>query len=315
MAENIVGPHGAGVGATTERPTDTNSGSGTDSWFRDCINGVSGTGTKIPAVWLNKVSALLRRAIRGMGVPESEVDDDMLLKAIQKADRTIANVGDGVGIYAGLNGTTGNQQLRSLKAGSGIDITTADGDSDTDEVVISVLSGGAGSPVDRIAIYNVAGTFTWVVPAGVTRVRATVDGAGGGGTAHQNTPVQAGSGGTSSFGAHVSATGGQGGYYYPYEPADGGGVGGDKNWTGRGGQGGRGCLVFDPDHGVNELNSGANGGRAVKWIDVTPGDSHTVTVGAAGTGAVSDSPDFFWFGTPYTFHGKNGEPGLVVIEW
>lgn len=88
---NIVGPHGTGINETTTRPTDTASGNPLDTWFQPCVNGDPNTGTKIPAVWLNKVSALFRRAIRGMSVPEDELDDDMLLKAIKQAMPLLVN--------------------------------------------------------------------------------------------------------------------------------------------------------------------------------------------------------------------------------
>jgi hypothetical protein len=88
---NIIGPHGTGINETTIRPTDTASGSPVDTWFQPCINGDPNTGTKIPAVWLNKVTALLRRAIRGMSVAENELDDDMLLKAIRQTMPLLVN--------------------------------------------------------------------------------------------------------------------------------------------------------------------------------------------------------------------------------
>jgi|GEM_PF-6592609 len=104
---NIIGPHGTGINETTTRPTDTASGSPVDTWFQPCINGDPNTGTKIPAVWLNKVTALLRRAIRGMSVPEDELDDDMLLKAIKQTLPLL------------VNGTTPIGQLTASSTGDG----------------------------------------------------------------------------------------------------------------------------------------------------------------------------------------------------
>jgi len=109
---NIVGPHGPGIQETTARPTDTSSGNPLDTWFAPCLSGDPNSGTRIPAVWLNKVTALFRRAIRGVGVPEAENDDDMLLACFQKVDRAIANLGSGagvVGLYKGKN--TGGDPL------------------------------------------------------------------------------------------------------------------------------------------------------------------------------------------------------------
>lgn len=119
---NIIGPFGPGVNETVTRPQDVASQLEDDTWFAPCQNNDPATGTKIPALWLNKVTALLRRAIRGMNVPQNELDDDMLLKAIQRAQRGIENVGDGVEIYAGLNEATGKHQIRTIK---GVNITIA----------------------------------------------------------------------------------------------------------------------------------------------------------------------------------------------
>jgi hypothetical protein len=136
-SENIVGPFGAGVNETTTRPADPDAASATDTWFQDCIGGVAGTGTKVPAVWLNKVTALFRRAIRGMGIPDDSQDDDMLLKAIQKTMRGIADKGDpaaGVAIQAGIDGATGNYLIRRIR-GSGVTVAL---DPETGEVVLTV---------------------------------------------------------------------------------------------------------------------------------------------------------------------------------
>lgn len=139
MTVNIVGPHGPGINETTTRPTDTESGSALDTWFKDCFGGVAGTGTRIPAVWLNKITALMREAIRGRGVDENETDDQMLLKAINSADKGIEGLGDsGAGIvdlYAGLK-TPGldTHLIRKVKAGSGITLAVA---AETGELVIT----------------------------------------------------------------------------------------------------------------------------------------------------------------------------------
>ncbi|MFN3573622.1 MAG: hypothetical protein ACK4TR_08855 [Phenylobacterium sp.] len=79
------------------------------------------------------------------------------------------------------------------------------------------------------------GTFT--VPPNVTTVRVICIGGGGAG-GNDYVGTQAPGGGTSSFGAHCSATGGQGGRGVTSNIAAGGtGIGGDENHTG--GSGGR----------------------------------------------------------------------------
>jgi|GEM_PF-5841499 len=143
MPENIVGPFGPGINETTTRPADPDPGSSIDTWFAPCINGDPSTGTRVPAVWLNKVTALLRRAIRGMGVPDKATDDDMLLKAIQKADVPLRSVGAGVDIFDGK--ADGYYNIRSLVAGANISITEADApDNGGKRVVIAATGGGGG---------------------------------------------------------------------------------------------------------------------------------------------------------------------------
>lgn len=105
---NIVGPHGTGINETTTRPEDTASGNPLDTWFQPCVNGDPNTGTKIPAVWLNKVSALFRRAIRGMSVPEDELDDDMLLKAIKQTMPLLVNGTSQIGAITINSATQGS---------------------------------------------------------------------------------------------------------------------------------------------------------------------------------------------------------------
>lgn len=80
---NIFGPHGPGINEVFERPPQTDSNSSTDSWFGPCIDGDPNTGTKVSYRWLNFMTANMREAVRGMGVTESEVDDQLLLKCFQ----------------------------------------------------------------------------------------------------------------------------------------------------------------------------------------------------------------------------------------
>jgi hypothetical protein len=126
MPYNIFGPHGPSVGETTERAAKTNSGMNVYTWFRDCVAGVSGSGTKITADFLNFVAANMRQAVTGMGVTvgtTSEIDDQLLLKAIQKADRAVTTVGDqGVPVYAGLS-EGGAHEFRKLRGMAGVTIT------------------------------------------------------------------------------------------------------------------------------------------------------------------------------------------------
>lgn len=141
---NIVGPHGAGVRETTTRPTDTASGNALDTWFEDCVAGNPNTGTKVPSVWLNKVAALFRRAIRGMGVADVEsgtTSDDMLLDAIKRG-ATLKNVGSGVDLYQGQD-TIKRHMISRLFGGSNVQVTPVTVDGET-SVRISFTVPGSG---------------------------------------------------------------------------------------------------------------------------------------------------------------------------
>ncbi len=118
---NIFGPDGPGINPSVARPVAPQPTTNADTWFVPCVNGDPNTGTKIPSGWLNFITANLRRAIRGRGVAESVTDDDLLLKAIESADRAIVSVGGGTPLYNGLS-AAGQHRLRSLLAGAGITI-------------------------------------------------------------------------------------------------------------------------------------------------------------------------------------------------
>lgn len=172
---NIVGPFGAGINPSTTRPADPEPDGASDTWFVPCINGDPNTGTKIGSVWLNKITAQLRRAVRGMGVTEVATDDDMLLKAIQKADRGVENAGEGSPLYKGVSVSTGKHVIRSLKAGSGIALTLVDGDGDDDEVLLSATGGGGGMGLQSIG----DGTAIYAGNDGTNHKIRTIKGGGG----------------------------------------------------------------------------------------------------------------------------------------
>ena len=183
------------------------------------------------------------------------------------------------------------------------------------------------------------GTTTWVVPAGTTKVKVTLVGAGGGGGGiYPGSAAYPGTaGGTSSFGAYLSATGG-----------GGGGCGITNGAAGAGGSAGTStgatyaqgspyysiygslasstsgspgvaaeyysysvCSYSGTTSNIQNYMGGA-GGRAGYGVAIisglTPGSSITVTVGAGGGGGTN------YYGAPGTA-STAGSNGFVAIEY
>lgn len=161
--------------------------------------------------------------------------------------------------------------------------------------------------------YTTAGTHTFTVPAGITRLRVAVCGGGGGGC--NNYPSNEGSryggtGGTSSFGSLIQATGGQGGicktiyiafddashYSSSASPGSGGTPNGNTVSSSSPTGGGGFALSFTKSSGsygkggnstVMDYNSrayapGGSGGYNTNYITVSPG-TYNVTVGVGGS--------------------------------
>lgn len=191
--------------------------------------------------------------------------------------------------------------------------------------VLAIFDINALSPFRGRAIYKTAGSFSWTVPAGVTRAFVTVYGAGGGGglnsepggsggggggiakklcnlTGLTSVAVVVGAkgvgtstlgqpgtnGGASNFGAFCSAGGGSGGTPFAQQGAGGVGSGGDENLTV--GNGSPGTIVTGGAGGGGESTSGDSGG------------SPPINYGSGGGGRVA-APSI------------NGADGCVIIEW
>ena len=113
--------------------------------------------------------------------------------------QAVANGGTGQSTYTDgqllIGNTTGNTLTKStLTAGSNITITNGSGG-------ITIAAAGGSADIQS-QIFTSPGT--WTKPASATQARVLCIGGGGG--AHWNSP--GGSGGTSSFGPAISATGG-----------------------------------------------------------------------------------------------------------
>jgi len=221
---------------------------------------------------------------------------------------TVAN-GDGVS----GNPTITNAGVTSIVAGTGISISGGTG------AVTVTASGGGG--FSNMQVFTSSGTFT--VPAGITKVKATVVGGGGGGSALSGGAAGAGgtaieiisgltpggtvavtvggggaggstggsaggTGGTSSFGAFCSATGGVGNVYGTGINGNGGiGSGGNLNFAGGPGASGTGGCSFFGGGGTYLANR----------------DARAYGGGGGGGSDESSAP------------GGNGSAGVVVVEW
>lgn len=200
-------------------------------------------------------------------------------------------------------------------------------------------------------VFTANGTFT--IPAGITKIKATVIGGGGGGRGSGN----GGAGGNSSLASGtetittVTGNGGGAGTNAGGSGAGGSATNGDLNFSGSnggvgstsgcandtGGGGGSGAGSSNGESGLNGARTGigapgflgggggtasagtgygnggasgvggnrwagGGGGAAIKWLtSLTPGNTLSVTVGAAGTAG--------------TGGGYAGSAGIVLIEW
>lgn len=151
--------------------------------------------------------------------------------------------------------------------------------------------GGGGYARKRIA----------VTPGNVIPVTVGLGGTGGGAG-----NVQSGSGGSSSFGAHCSASGGQGGYgpQHPTNPAfggnGGGGTGGDINSSGGYASGG----------GTGASNTFGGDGGSASFGGAAGGGTQGLSAGGARPGGGGGGA-----GSATTNVGASGAAGYVLVRW
>lgn len=179
-----------------------------------------------------------------------------------------------------------------------------------------------GKPPYTEKSWTTPGTYTFTVPAGVTRIRVAVCGGGGGGASSVTTNKTGGTGGTSSFGT-IKATGGTGGWLKG--DADGitsrgNGKGGTPN-----GYDGINTATYSPGFalsfnnqsgtygrgGVNDgrypkaSSGGGSGGYDTAYLEVDSNATYSVQVGAGGNGNGSD----------YYGNAVSGTSGFVLIAY
>ena len=223
---------------------------------------------------------------------------------------TSAVAGTGISVSGATGAVTfTNSGVTSLTAGTGISLSGSTG-----AVTITSSSAYVGPSAQ---VYTTAGSSTFTIPTGITKLKVTVVG-GGGGSAYATGPcgctqVAGGSGGTSSVASGtqtittISATGGAGG------PATGsavavGGLGSNGDLNSRGGiygsllsQTSASGALLGAGGQSGSGNVGASGGAAIKWLTgLTPGNTLSITVGNFGSSGATA-----W----------RGGVGVVLIEW
>jgi hypothetical protein len=240
----------------------------------------------------------------------------------------VANGGTGATTLTANNVILGNgtSAVSFVAPGSNGNVLTSNGTTWTS----AAAAGGGGDYIMR----TYTSPATWSKPANLKAVKVTLVGGGGGGAVNNPGPGQSGgAGGTSSFGAFLSATGGAGATV-PANGAAGSGSGGDINVSGGPGDmvlglyrpsgaffnvagvrqaalaqyigtpiGGGGGV---PD-GTTQRNGGGGGG-SIEYISAPsiPGPV-TVTVGAGGI-VTGPAPT-----QPFRNAGA-GAAGIVVVE-
>ena len=255
--------------------------------------------------------------------------------------------GNIVSLTTPLGAASGGTGLSTLTAnsvllGNGISAVQLVAPSTSGNVLTSngTTWSSARSLIPTIQAFTSSGTFT--IPASVTKVKVTVVGGGAGGRSATNSTAQGGggaggaaikvitgltpggtvtvtvgaggaadtTGGTSSFGAYCSATGGLSPAFGAGPPGGGGAggtaTGGDINFTGGAGCGGNG--VSGTVAGTSGNGGASIFGGAGLGIPATNSAS-TAGAGASGTGAGGGG------GTGGPGTGGAGGSGIVIVEY
>lgn len=189
-----------------------------------------------------------------------------------------------------------------------------------------------GKPPYTEKSWTTAGTYTFTVPAGVTRIRVAVCGGGGGAAYSYRSEEIASNGGDSIFGS-ITATGGGGGHTRTgtgetgiYEGGSGGtpnGNAGGGTWTGTSVSGGNGfALSFTQTAGsygqggtvagersglANALAGGGSGGYISTYLNVSSNQLIEVKVGAASSNLGANRIGYV--------AGRNAVSGFVLIAF
>jgi len=328
---NLLGPGAFGCArpAIARPPFDPlNAPGDQDDWFKDCTSELARDGTEWRAAPLNAILAVLRAAIRKSGVAVSNLDDDLLARAIRSQGLNFTTASG----TANALTLTLNSPIASYAAAAGMPIRFVAAHSNTGAATVSIDGLGhipivrplgqpvqqgdmiGGRIVDAILTGTVlqltgltqnltagyfgwatAGSYTWTVPAGVYWIALEVAGGGGGGAGANGNLVFAGGGGGAS-GVALSVL--------PVTP-------GDVLTVTVGAGGVAGVAAHSPTPGIT---AGGNGGSSTvnnpgKWTVTCGGGfgaaDHTPGSGNSGTGA--------GFGG-YGLSGGYGDAGFALVS-
>lgn len=219
---------------------------------------------------------------------------------------------DNTNVYASLTTTSNSQASKGRIKKNGT----------TKAIAIS------GKPPYTEKSWTTAGTYTFTVPSGVTRIRVAVCGGGGGGADppyREGTTLTGKSGGTSQFGNLIQATGGGGGKIYCYDSKSHyktAGVSYSNNYylgaagspNGTAGSTIGFNLKFEKGSGsygaggigYYKQSEGGSGGFNSSYVNVEPLATYTIIVGTGGTAALNHMSGHY---------AGNGTSGFVLIAY
>ena len=184
--------------------------------------------------------------------------------------------------------------------------------SDVRQIRVIVVGGGGGGR--GYGESGGAGGFSeqWIDATGITSVSVTIGTGGAGGNYYGFSPA----GGTTSFGAYCSATGGSGANNNQDHTGGQGGLGsgGNLNFHGGGGVGHHNCHSsshHNPGMGGASYFGGAQPGTHYTSPTNSPSDTTYTNGGAPGAGGTGSN--FYWNGAGYYDYGFRGKDGICIV--
>lgn len=216
---------------------------------------------------------------------------------------------DGAGAWFGLSSSGRLLGVRYIGAS-----TTYNPTAGTNKVKATVYGGGGGgggtgaTGVGQVAVGGggaAGGRAEKIITSGFAGVTATV---GGPGTSAADSA--GGNGGTSSFGAHCSATGGMGGIRGVGLPPQGTFIGGSVGGAGSGGDinstGGEGMPGFSATSPLSGSGGGNSLGAGARFVSGLSGGTAATTPGTGGSGGSAPASASVTGGGP-------GAAGLIIV--